>query len=58
MKERFFIKGNVADKITYYHLVAFVISLPFNRLYSELALASLLVHTLINLRKKISGVHE
>jgi O-antigen ligase len=52
MKERFFIKGNVADKITYYHLVAFVISLPFNRLYSELAIASLLVHTLINLRKE------
>jgi O-antigen ligase len=52
MKERFFIKGNIADKITYYHLVAFVISLPFNRIYSELALASLLVHTLVNLRKE------
>jgi O-antigen ligase len=52
MKERFFIKGSVADKITYYHLVAFVVSLPFDRLYSELALASLLIHTLINLRKE------
>jgi O-antigen ligase len=52
MKERFFIKGSVADKITYYHLIAFVVSLPFNRLYSELALASLLVHTLVNLRRE------
>lgn len=52
MKELFFIKGSLADKITYYHLLFFVMSLPFDRLYSELALISLAVHTLIHLRKE------
>jgi len=51
MKERFFIKGAIADKITYYHLLVFVMALPFDRFYSELALISLSVHTLIHLRK-------
>lgn len=52
MKERFFIKGDVADKITYYHLIAFAVTLPFDRLYSELALASLLIHTICHLRRE------
>ena len=52
MKDRFFIKANLTDKITYYHLLVFVMSLPFDRLYSELALISLLVHTLIHLKKE------
>lgn len=52
MNDPFFIKAHVADKITYYHLVVFVIALPFDRLYSELALGSLFVHTLIHLQRK------
>ena len=52
MKERFFIKANLADKITYYHLLVFVMSLPFDRLYSELALISLVIHTMIHLKKE------
>ncbi len=52
MKERFFIKGALADKITYYHLLFFVMALPFDRLYSELALGSLALHMIIHLRKE------
>ena len=51
MKERFFIKASMADKITYYHLLVFAMALPFDRLYSELALISLAVHTVIHIRK-------
>ena len=52
MKERFFIKANLSDKIAYYHILAFVMSLPFDRLYSELALISLTIHTIIHLKKE------
>jgi O-antigen ligase len=51
MKERFFIKASIADRITYYHLIIFVMALPFDRLYSEVALTSLALHTLIHVRK-------
>jgi O-antigen ligase len=51
MKRIFLIKDTLANKITYYHLLAFLLFLPFDRLYSELALGSFLVHTLIHLRK-------
>ena len=52
MKESLFIQGNLRDKITYYLLLVFVMSLPFDRLYSELALICLVIHTLIHLRKE------
>ncbi len=52
MKETFFIKESLTDKITYYLLLVFVMSLPFDRLYSELALICLAIHTLIHLRKE------
>jgi O-antigen ligase len=51
MKERFIIKERIADQVTYYHLLVFAMALPFDRFYSELALISLAVHTLIHLRK-------
>ncbi|MEO8173396.1 MAG: O-antigen ligase family protein [Sediminibacterium sp.] len=51
MRNIFFIKDTVANKIAYYHLLAFLVFLPFDRLYSEIALVSFLVHTLIHLRK-------
>jgi O-antigen ligase len=47
MRELLLIKDNLANKITYYHLVLFVLSLPFDRFYSHLILVSLAVHTLI-----------
>jgi O-antigen ligase len=52
MKERFIIQGTIADKITYYHLLIFAVALPYDRLYSELALMSLCIHTIIHLRKE------
>lgn len=51
MKSIFLIKDTLANKIAYYHLLAFLLFLPFDRLYSELALVSFLLHTLIHFRK-------
>jgi O-antigen ligase len=52
MKKIFFIQDTAENRITYYHLLAFVMTLPLDRLYSELALISLCVHTCIHLKKK------
>ena len=51
MKEVFIIQDNLENKISYYHLLAFLIMLPFDMFYSELILISLLAHTLIHLKK-------
>jgi O-antigen ligase len=48
MRELLFIDDTPANKISYYLLLVFLISLPFDMLYSELALAGLVVHTLIH----------
>jgi hypothetical protein len=48
MKEIFSVKNTLANKISYYHLLAFLMALPFDRFYSELVLISLLIHTLIH----------
>jgi O-antigen ligase len=52
MKQLFSTKDTIADRISLLHLVFFAAVLPFDRLYSELALISLLIHTLIYLRKE------
>ncbi|HVU56821.1 MAG TPA: O-antigen ligase family protein [Puia sp.] len=52
MKEIFYIKDTPAGKISYYLLLVFVTTLPFDRIYSELALIVLLLHTLIHLKKE------
>jgi O-antigen ligase len=41
----------IENRISYYLLLAFLVSLPFDRLYSELALICFLIHTLIYLRR-------
>jgi O-antigen ligase len=51
MREIFYIEDTSAGKISYYLLLAFVVTLPFDRMYSELALIGLLLHTLIHVRK-------
>ena len=51
MKLQFVIKDTLENKVTYYHLAAFVIFLPFDRFYSELVLLSLFLHTLIHINK-------
>jgi O-antigen ligase len=52
LKKLFIIQENLADKITYYHLVLFLISLPFDSLYSRVILLSLAIHTAIHIKKQ------
>jgi O-antigen ligase len=54
MGKIFYIEDTPANRTSYYLLLAFLVTLPFYRLYSELALIGLLLHTLIRL--KWSGV--
>lgn len=51
MKEILFIEDTPVNKISYYFLLAFVVLLPFDRVYSELSLIGLLLHTLLHLAK-------
>jgi len=51
MKELFLINDNLANKISYYHVMLFLLSLPFDRFYSHLILASLAIHTIIQFKK-------
>ena len=51
MKKLFIINDTLENKITYFHLAAFVIFLPLDRLYSELTLISLLFHSVIHVKK-------
>jgi O-antigen ligase len=44
-------KDSLENKITYYHLAAFVILLPFDRFYSELVIISLLLHSFIHMNR-------
>ena len=52
MKEVFFINDTVENKISYYHLLAFLAALPFDRFFSQVVFISLIIHTLIHLKKK------
>ncbi|MDB5159547.1 MAG: hypothetical protein JWR50_4254 [Mucilaginibacter sp.] len=45
-------EGTTATKISYYHLLLFLASLPFDFFYSHVILISFCVHTLIQLNKK------
>jgi O-antigen ligase len=51
MKELLLTRENLANKISYYHLALFVLSLPFDRFYSHLILASFGIHTLLHFNK-------
>ena len=52
MKEVFYIKDSTENKISYFHLLFFLIALPFDRFYSTIILVSFLVHTLVYISKK------
>jgi O-antigen ligase len=52
MGDLFNIKDSLANKISYYHLMALLASLPFDLFYSHLILISYLIHTLIHLDKQ------
>jgi O-antigen ligase len=51
MSGLFQIKDSLANKISYYHLMLLMASLPFDRFYSHLILISYAIHTLIHLNK-------
>ena len=50
MSGLFQIKDSLANKISYYHLMLLMASLPFDRFYSHLILISYGIHTLIQLK--------
>jgi len=52
MKELFLPTDSLANKISYYHLMLFMASLPFDRFYSHILLISFIIHTLIQLNTK------
>jgi O-antigen ligase len=52
MAALFNIKDSLANKISYYHLMALLVSLPFDLFYSHLILISYVIHTLIHLKKE------
>src|SRR3954452_6911092 len=51
MKKLLTIKDSLNNKISVYHILLFVVSLPFDRFYSELILISFLLHTIIHFKK-------
>lgn len=48
MKELFIIEDSLSNKISYYHLLLLLITLPFDFFYSHVILISFAFHTLIN----------
>ncbi len=51
MRKLFFIEDSLTNKISYYHLLLLLASLPFDYFYSHLIVISFTVHTLINFKK-------
>lgn len=52
MEKVFYIKDSIENKISYYHLLFFLLTLPFDRFYSSVIFISFLFHTLVFLRKE------
>jgi O-antigen ligase len=52
MKRLLTIPGSTDAKISYSHMGAFLITLPFDRFYSELVLISFLLHTIIHINRE------
>jgi O-antigen ligase len=50
MIKPFYLADNIQNKISYFHLLFFLLLLPFDRFFSTLVLISFLVHTLIYFR--------
>lgn len=51
MKALFQIMDTLPNKISYYHLLLFFASLPFDRFYSQVILISFAIHTVIHVKK-------
>ena len=52
MKKVFYIRDSTENKISYYHLLLFMLLLPFDRVYSTLVLISFLLHSLVFVRRQ------
>jgi len=52
MSGLFQVKDSLANKISYYHLMLLMASLPFDRFYSHLILISYGIHTLVQLKPR------
>ncbi|WDF80922.1 O-antigen ligase family protein [Mucilaginibacter sp. KACC 22773] len=52
MKQLLLINDNNANKVSYYHIMLLMASLPFDRFYSHIILISFIVHTFIHLQKE------
>lgn len=52
MKRLLTIDDTLENKISYYHIAAFLIALPFDRFYTELIMISFLLHSLIHSNKR------
>ena len=52
MSELFRIEDSLTNKISYYHIMLLMASLPFDMFYSHLILISFAIHTIIHLSKK------
>jgi O-antigen ligase len=51
MKQLFVIEDGLANKISYYHILLLMASLPFDRFYSHIILISFAVHTIIHFNR-------
>src|SRR5215217_1155739 len=51
MRKLFNLEDSLSNKISFYHIIVFVISLPFDRFYSEIILCSFAAHTVFHIRK-------
>jgi O-antigen ligase len=51
MRSLLIIEDTLANKISYFLIMLFLVSLPFDRFYSELVLITLSIHTLIHLKE-------
>lgn len=57
MKKLFILQDSLANKISYYHLLLLLVSLPFDMVYSHIILISFALHTLIQLDiKRVKAV--
>lgn len=52
MVKLFYRDDSLADKISYIHLVLFLVALPFDGFYSDLLLFSFAIHTFIHVRRQ------
>lgn len=52
MKKLFCINDTLANKISYYHLMCFLIALPFDVFYGDIIIISFSIHTLIHFKKE------